>query len=242
VSESHYGVGGLRWWGPREIMLRRHAAERIVACVRDALAAVNPAWAVVETEGPAITPRGLVGPSYDGGDLWLLQGPLAGGEACLRPETTPSSYAAARAMLAAGRRRLPLCVWQAGRSYRRETNDGASPSKLRHLEFWQLEMQCLYAAGTKADYRAAVLPDLADELSLLTGRPARVVESDRLPTYSRRTTDVEVERPDGRWVELASVSERGDFAEGAPVLEVAVGLDRVVAVAEERRAAMRTIA
>jgi hypothetical protein len=52
----------------------------------------------------------------------------------------------------------------------------------------------------------------------------RIVDSDRLPDYSESTKDVEhVESG----MELCSISKRKDF-EGAKVLEVAVGTDRVV--------------
>ncbi len=59
-----------------------------------------------------------------------------------------------------------------------------------------------------------------------------MVPSDGLPGYSTQTDHIEVYF-NGRWTEIASVSSRTDF-EGAKVLEIAVGADRVVDVASER--------
>jgi glycyl-tRNA synthetase len=234
VSQSHYELGGLRFWTGPEIMLRRQAVERLARTVQDALTDINPAWRFVETEGPLLTPRRHVSEAYDDDDVWELRAGLGEDDACLRPETTASSYLVARHLLKVGKTRMPLCVWQAGKSFRRETNDGASASRLRFLEFYQQEFQCVYAIGTKADYRKAVLPSVEREIAALTGRPTRVVDSDRLPAYSVSTLDVEVERPDGRWTEMASLSLRTDFAPDAIVLEIALGLDRLVSVAGER--------
>ncbi len=52
----------------------------------------------------------------------------------------------------------------------------------------------------------------------------RMVLSDRLPDYSDETVDIEHAEST---MELCSISKRKDF-EGAKVLEVAVGTDRVV--------------
>lgn len=229
MSIPLYPVGGLRFWSGQEISLRDHAIATIAETVVIGLTAINPGWRFERCEGPTLTPRNELSPAYDGDDIWLLQAPLGEDEAAMRPETTPSSYAYARHLLKAGKHRMPLCVWQAGKSYRRETSDGASPSKLRFNEFWQQEFQSIYSVGTKADYRAAVLPSLRDTLGWLARGESRIVDSDRLPAYSESTMDVEVFCADReRWFEVASVSIRKDFAEDARVLEVAVGLDRIV--------------
>jgi glycyl-tRNA synthetase (class II) len=83
-----------------------------------------------------------------------------------------------------------------------------------------------------ADYRAVIMPALLDKISWLTDRETRIVPSDRLPGYSLRTDDIEVDF-NGRWTEVASISTRTDF-EGAQVLEIAIGIDRVVDVATKR--------
>jgi glycyl-tRNA synthetase len=119
-----------------------------------------------------------------------------------------------------------------GKSYRREKSDGANAAKLRFFEFTQAEWQCIYGLNTMADYRAVIMPALLDKISWLTDRETRIVPSDRLPGYSLRTDDIEVDF-NGRWTEVASISTRTDF-EGAQVLEIAIGIDRVVDVATKR--------
>jgi glycyl-tRNA synthetase len=228
MSLDLYPVGGLRFWTEAEIELRDVAVARLQRTLRETLLGINRAWAFHRVEGPTIAPRSEISSAYGADDLWMLQAGIAGGEAAMRAETTATSYAYARHLLKTGHR-MPLCVWQAGKSYRRETNDGASPAKLRFLEFWQLEFQCLYALGTKADYRTPVLAALAAESAWLVGAETRTVPSDRLPAYSEETLDIEAWCPTkNRWFEVASVSIRKDFADDVRVLEVAFGLDRLV--------------
>ena len=79
-------------------------------------------------------------------------------------------------------------------------------------------------------------------------KPTRIVESDRLPSYSEITMDIEahteafVFAPENdRWMEVCSISRRTDFPQKAKfqtkkgtvekdllVLEIAIGLDRCV--------------
>ena len=48
--------------------------------------------------------------------------------------------------------RMPLVVWQHGKSFRREQDQ---PTKFMRLkEFHQLEFQCIYSLTTGADYAA----------------------------------------------------------------------------------------
>ncbi len=233
MSEALYGTGGLRFWTEREIMLREQATARLSFVVKETLTGINDAWTYERVDGPIMTPHQHLNAEYGNDDVWCLEAPIAGGDAALRPETTASSYAYMQHVLQRGRR-LPLCVWQAGKSFRRETNDGASPSKLRFNEFYQLEFQCAFKADTKADYISPVIVAVAREIQALTGCEARIVDSDRLPAYSMGTKDVEVHRPNGRWTEMCSISLRTDMPLGHPVLEIAAGLDRLVAVQCEK--------
>lgn len=231
MSEALYKFGGLRFWSERQIMLREQAVQRISHVVTATLSGVNPSWTFVRCEGPQITPLNFVADGYGDDDVWMLSAPLGEGGACLRPETTASSYLFADKHISAGRGKLPLCVWQAGKSFRREQNDGASASKLRFYEFWQLEFQCIYAEGTKANYRERLIPEIQSEIAAITGLDSRVVPSDRLPAYSEATDDVEVFFKK-KWIEMCSISTRTDNPRG-PVLEVAVGLDRIVSVMDQ---------
>lgn len=237
MSNAHYDLGSLRFWTEREITIRSEFTKRIVQLIHRNLKSLNPAWDLIQCEGPLLTPRSRISEAYDENDVFFLRSPLGESESVLRPETTPSSYAVAQHMLRTGEAKAPLIVWQVGKSFRRETNDGASPSKLRFNEFYQLELQCIYRSDSKADYRAAVLEKLASELSMCAGgADQRVVESDRLPAYSLQTDDIELPWKNS-FVEVCSVSTRTDFSiSGHPdysVLEVAVGLDRLVCVAEK---------
>ena len=229
VSEALYGLGGLRFWAEDEIELRDLFQVRAHGIVQRTLVELNPAWRFARVEGPCLSPRARISPAYNDDDVFVTNHVAAGDALCLRAETTPTSYVMARRIGG----KLPLCVWQAGKSFRRETNDGASASKLRFNEFWQLEFQCIYRADTKADYRAALIPAVAAEIERFTRRKTRIVESDRLPAYSESTLDIEAVQKPGKWREMASCSIRTDYAPDARVCEIAIGLDRVVSVAGE---------
>ncbi len=236
----------LRWWSQEEIEYREDALRHLSRTIQSALVGINRAWRFERVEGPMLVPMDMVAPGYTDDDLWTVKADIAGGAATMRPETTASSYMAARHILGSGSekdraKKLPLCVWQVGKSYRREASDGANAAKLRFFEFTQAEWQCIYGLNTMADYREVVMPALSAKLGWLCGKSpdqVRIVPSDRLPGYSERTDDVEILRDSGRWTEVCSVSTRTDF-EGARVLEVAVGLDRVVDIAAETGLAVR---
>lgn len=235
MSLDLYETGGLRFWTEREILERDSAVSVISNSILTELKNINGAWRTERVEGPIITVTDRLNPQYTGEDIWLLNAPVGENNAALRPETTPSSYAFANHLLSSHKKvRLPLCVWQVGKSFRRETADGASPSKLRFNEFYQMEFQCIYSLDTKMDYYQRMLPLLEREIGLFTGHETRVVESDRLPSYSEKTMDVEVYRiAQDRWTEMCSVSLRTDFPD-AKVFEIAIGLDRLIEVRNDR--------
>lgn len=229
MSEALYGLGGLRFWHEHEIELREAFQVRAVSVIKRTLLDLNPAWRFARVEGPILSPRSQISSAYDDSDIFVTNH-IAGGEAlCLRAETTPSSYAYAKHLGG----KMPLCVWQAGMSNRRETNDGASASRLRFNSFWQLEFQCIYRTDTKADYRGAMIPAVRKEIERFAMTETRVVESDRLPSYSESTLDIEADH-DGKWREMASCSIRTDYADDMRVAEIAIGLDRVATLAAGR--------
>lgn len=225
MSNAYYGLGGLRFWNEREIELRELFQSSVVGQVRRELLRTNPAWRFARVEGPCLNPRKKISYSYSDDDLFATNHKAGGGNLYLRAETTATSYACARNLGG----KLPLCVWQSGKSFRRETNDGASAAKLRFNEFHQLGFQCIYAEGTRAEYRSALIPLVKAEIERFTGKEARVVESDRIPAYSQSTLDIEVLR-NGKWFEMASCSIRTDYAPKTMVCEIAIGLDRIVEV------------
>lgn len=240
--QNLYDVNSLVFWDEREVDARDRMTRFLADEFRAHLLSVNPAWVFRRVEAPLLTPRSLISPAYTDADVWAQQ---RLGEhdhdLVLRPETTPSTYVAMRHLLdAQSGTRLPLCVWQAGKSFRRERDQ---PTKFVRLkEFHQQEFQCAYGADTFADYHATCLEPVRRMLARATDRRTRLVPSDRLPAYSQVTVDVEAwVEEDDRWMEVCSISRRTDFPGKVRtqrkrdvvevdvlVLEVAIGLDRCV--------------
>lgn len=226
MSDALYEIGGLRFWNESEIELRELFQQRIISVVKNTLAHTNPMWNFARVEGPILTFRNDINPSYDDNDIFITNHEAKSDILCLRPETTLSSYVASKKVM----RKKPFCVYQSGKSFRREKNDGASASKMRYNEFWQLEFQCLYNYDTKMDYRQKLIESIIPEIERFTSKKTRVVNSDRLPSYSQSTLDIEVNY-NNVWYEVASCSIRTDYPEKVKntiVCEIAIGLDRIV--------------
>ena len=229
MSKALYKLGGLRFWNEREIILRNQFVDLCTLEVKQCLLDINPAWSFVRCETPAIIPDTELGEAYTDDDVFYTNHNTGLGTLVMRPETTKGSYKTAQQ----SNIKLPLCVWQSGKSYRRETNDGASASKLRFNEFYQLEYQCIYAENTKADYRGPLIESVSEQIKRTLGINTggiRIVDSDRLPSYSSSTLDIEVCWR-GKFKEVASCSIRTDYPE-AKVCEIAIGLDRIVEMIE----------
>lgn len=279
--EQLFGINGLMFWTEREIRLRRQFEEHFAFTMEQILLAENPAWSFIQVEGPQLTPRANINPNYTRDDIWVQQAdeeidinemisdpyviPIGmenyreDGDLVLRPETTPSSYVYAQHLLNSHSGvKPPFVVWQTGKSFRREQDQVTKNMRLK--EFWQQEFQCIYTADTMNDYHDAVLEPVRKMLGEMIGSKTRIVESDRLPSYSEITMDVEAWIADGedmgstwhpdiegRWMEICSISRRTDFPQKAKfqtkkkivekdllVLEVAIGLDRCVYNFEQR--------
>lgn len=232
MSNAFYGVESLRFYDEAEIELREMMTSRISNTVKRTLTQVNPAWKFYRVEGPLLTPQNFVNDSYDEDDIFITQIEKSGSKLVLRPETTASSYMFASKKYA--NNKLPLCAWQVGKSFRVEKSDGATAAKLRFNEFYQLEFQCIYSVGTKADYRKYLMDAVSEQIGMfLSGEKIRFVESDRLPSYSESTLDIEVPFRN-EWKEVASCSIRTDFSEDTRVCEIAIGLDRLIEIHNER--------
>lgn len=229
MSEALYKIGGLRFWHEEEIELRETIQSRLTNVVRRTLLNINPAWSFYRVEAPMLMPRSKISSAYDDNDIFATNHAAGGEILYLRPETTQGTYEYASWL----HKKLPLCVWQVGKSFRRELNDGASASKLRFNEFWQQEFQCIYRDDTKADYRTPLIEAVSHEIKRFTMSDIRIVASDRLPAYSESTMDIEA-MYNGKWREMASCSIRNDYKEGTKVCEIAVGLDRVATLATSR--------
>ena len=109
-------------------------------------------------------------------------------------------------------------MWQVGKSFRDEAKpDTMRASRLRLVEFYQMEFQLFVSAGTKADYTGAALSALQKRFG------GAFCLADELPHYSRYTRDWYI-----GLLEVAGCSIRTDWPLGE-VHEVAIGLDRLVA-------------
>lgn len=216
-----YKTNGLVVWNAREIELRAAMTRRFAAGIEHILRDTNRAWLFEQIEAPTLTPRPHINPNYGDDDLWTQNDTGL----VLRPETTMGSYEHARTLLAGGRKLLPLCVWQAGKSYRKEQDKSLSNMRLK--EFYQQEFQCLFSAESKADYQAMVMAPLSQLIAAEISSHTRIVPSERLPSYSLKTLDVEA-KCGGHWMEVCSVSLRTDFSAEVMALEIAIGLDRCV--------------
>ena len=105
------------------------------------------------------------------------------------PETTALSYLHAKELLHHSLK-APLCVYQASKSFRKEQDQANKHMRLK--EFKQLEFQCIYSKTTKNDYQMSVINDIAIFVKNLLKLNTRLVYSDRLPSYSEKTIDIEV--------------------------------------------------
>jgi glycyl-tRNA synthetase len=228
---AYLDLAQLRIWTETELKLRDLAQNTLVDCVTTTLKDVNRAWDFSRVEAPAILPRSLMSEEYSNDDIWMTQVERASQPFALRAETTPTTYAAIRHFYPNLKHlKPPRGFWQVGKSYRQEPASKAT--RLRFFEFTQLEFQCLYSPETKADYRAKLMPVLAQKMGWLCQSEVRIVDSERLPAYSQSTLDIEVQHL-GEWREVASVSLRTDFDDNLLNLEVAMGLDRVMVIGSE---------
>ena len=147
----------------------------------------------------------------------------------LRPETTPATYAWMERTLQERANSLPYCCWQLNKSFRREQDQSSKHMRLK--EFWQQEFQCAYASDSADDYQPFCLEPVRQALADITRCPARIVLSDRLPSYSVRTFDIECWNSQ-KWMEVCSISKRIDFPDSARLPSKAACPEREILVCE----------
>lgn len=234
-----YGVNGLIFFDEKFIRLRNFFCDHFAKEMHHILITMNPAWRMVQMEAPLLMPRSAVNPNYTDADIYAQQTLGSEEHLTLRPETTPGSYAyACHLMSSHSGVKPPFVVWQVGKSFRREQDQVTKHMRLK--EFYQQEFQCIYTADSANDYYENALEEVLKMFQDIMPLPCRLVESDRLPSYSLKTMDVEVDNGD-KWMEVCSISKRTDFPQKAIfqtksgvvqkdiyVLEVAIGLDRCV--------------
>lgn len=219
VNSELYTANGLVFWEEQDLILRESFEKQIVGVVKSNLAQQNSAFQFFKVEAPLITPSTLLNPNYSAADVYRLDEGFT-----LRPETTPGSYVYLQHILNthnARKVRLPVVVYQHGKSFRREQDQATKYMRLK--EFYQLELQIAFSATTATDYLKWLLPTVKSTIEGFIGECV-VETSDRLPSYSTETTDI-VRAQNS--MEVCSISRRTDF-EGAKILEVAIGTDRIV--------------
>jgi len=193
--------------------------EYFVAEVSTALREINHSFGVVQCEASLLTPNELINKGYTDEDVFRI-----GDELTLRPETTMGSYEYAKEILNVHykpKTRMPICVWQHGKSFRNEQDKAEKNMRLK--EFYQLEFQIIFSKDTANDYYEPLLQSVKDMINKMIGE-CYIIESDRLPDYSERTMDIQMKHND---MEICSMSQRKDF-DGANVIEIAIGTDRCI--------------
>lgn len=237
MSQALYNdLAGLRFWNDRELRERKAIKEALVSCVFRTITDLNQMWHFEEVETPLMMPLARMSSAYDRSDIFMLMDPPGGTEPfAMRAETTDGTYVMATHLLRSTNKKPPVCFYQEGKSFRRETSDGATAAKLRFNAFTQLEFQMIHSVDTKVDFVTPMRFNLLGLVAKLTGRQTRTIPSDRLPAYSTETVDIEVQTDTNEWREVASTSRRTDFPQipgfkPLQVFEIAFGLDRMVAL------------
>jgi glycyl-tRNA synthetase (class II) len=205
-------------WSELEIVRRENLIREIPLVLEKTWKQLNLAVQFERIETPILTPakylQGHIEQKFE-----LIN---TGTRGYLRPETTAGTFEIINQRFnlipEKLRKSLPLCVWQVGLSFRDEKNaETMRASKLRLVQFYQMEFQLFCSYGTKAPYLEQAINSL---VNLYGGNPEYPED---LPHYSERTIDWMM---DG--LEVAGLSKRKDWEYGE-VYEVAIGLDRLVA-------------
>ena len=211
-----YDKNGLVFWTGEEISARSEMVDRITRVIQANLKSQNRSFEFRQIEAPQITPLERINPNYTEDDVYRIADDVV-----LRPETTMGTYAYAEHVLASSELRLPMVIWQHGKSFRREQDQVTKNMRLK--EFYQLEFQIIFSPSTMNDYSVKLLPDLKRTIELYIG-PCVLEPSDRLPSYAKWTKDI-IRKENN--MEVCSVSLREDFP-SAKVLEVSIGTCRLV--------------
>jgi glycyl-tRNA synthetase (class II) len=205
-------------WDEKEIIRRENLIREIPSLLLRTWHDLNSAVYMERIETPILTPALFLSSHIDA-NFELISTADRG---YLRPETTAGTYEAMNTWFpheAQIKKKLPMCLWQVGLSFRDEKkSETMRASKLRLVQFYQMEFQLFASEDTKAPYLEKALDTF---VSYYGGeyKPA-----DELPHYSEKTLDWYI---DG--LEVAGCSIRKDWGYGK-VFEVAIGLDRLVAL------------
>ena len=114
--EPLYDTNGLVLWDEAEIAAREHLTAHLAREIRKPPPLDHSGVAVLPSGSPTLTPRGLINPNYGDADLWTQPDT----DLVLRPERRWAAALYARKLLADKGGLMPFCIWQAGKSYRKE--------------------------------------------------------------------------------------------------------------------------
>lgn len=235
-----YNFNALPFLNKRDLMLKDYLVRRMEYEMLELLHSQNKMWQMIQIEAPCLIPKDLINQNYTSLDVWEQES-INHSALVLKPETTPSSYAYLEHLLIQQQTLPPICVWQVSKSFRREQDQATKHCRFK--EFYQQEFQCLYTKDTKNNYQDSLIMPLAEVFLDVVALPTRIVLSDRLPSYSLKTIDIEVFNED-KWMEVCSVSLRKDFTykpiiknteRECFVLEVAFGLERLIYNISQRK-------
>lgn len=225
-KKYHTQRNGLNVYTEDFIKDREYIVDYLATHIERGLRGLNRAITFHRIETSGLIDQADINSEYDKDGYYSTQDNLA-----LRPETTAGSYGYAQKLLQEKPSSLPLVVWQFGKSFRHEQDKVTENVRLK--EFYQLEFQLVYAEGSKADYHKKAVVIARDALSDLLRKcnMTNTDNSDRLPAYSEKTVDVTVHlEVKDVFLEVASISKRTDFDH--PVVEIAIGVDRVAKLRE----------
>lgn len=201
-------------WNETEIIKRESLIREIPQLIYTQWHSLNRMVSMERIETPILTPASRL-KSHIEEKFELIN---CGKRGYLRPETTAGTFEVMNGRVLT-KNSLPHCLWQVGLSFRDEQNpDTMRASKLRLVQFYQMEFQLFCGNGTKANYLESAL----DKLTEVYGGYYK--EADELPHYSEKTLDWYIDD-----LEVAGCSIRKDW-NGGMVFEVAIGLDRLVAM------------
>lgn len=229
--KSIYEVNNLIAYNKEDLILRDYFKSIIEQKITKILKKQNSAWQFVEFEAPCLITKDKISSNYTNEDYFEV---ISDKNLALKPETTASSFEVAYDMLKHNEIRAPFCVWQCSKSFRQEADQ--SFKHIRFKEFYHLEFQCIFAKDSFNNYQETTIDDIAQMFQSILKLPTRIVLSDRLPYYSLKTIDIEVQNCD-KWMEVCSVSLRKDFeyklteknkTKEFLVLEIATSIDRLI--------------
>jgi len=224
---------GLICYTESDINAREYLIRIISSRLQDSMKNINRKIEFMRVETPSLVPCSIVSAHQEANfSTWQVNNSNSKDIFALRPESTAGTFMMFEHLFPQENilvKRLPLCLWQSGLSFRVEQDK--SFSNLRFKQFYQIEFQLAYSEGTKADYHTHAVESIMNILEFLFPLYKKekslysvdLVEfPEEMPFYSEKTTDIYLAD-----VEVVAVSTRTDFR--YPVIEISCGLDRLLA-------------